>query len=202
MPFPSAASSPRSPVSQDVGKPAGASMYNLMRLNHRHEQIINWMIVNPHRNLGECAKHFNYTPGWLSQVVHSDIFQARYRQRAAEVGSVAVHTIANKLNGVAALALEKAEERLRAGIASERFLGETMASTLKMLGYGAPSPLQPLTSNEVHNHVHLHAEDIREARDLAAAAFDGASAKKVSNTGNDTLQLAAPRAGDESPSSE
>lgn len=156
-------------------------MAEVAKLNHRHEQIVNWLICNPHKSQGDCAKHFNYTQPWLSQVIHSDVFQARYQQRCKEVGVVAIHSIATKLNTVAALTLDKVRERLEAGVASERFLGDAMTNTLKMLGYGSPERAVPGDQPAQHNHLHVHADDIQRAREIAASAFKGSTPQKLTN---------------------
>lgn len=167
-------------------------MYQIGRLNHRHEQIVNWLVCNPDKRLAECAAHFNFTQAWLSQVIHSDVFQARYQERCREVGVVAMHSIANKLNTVAALTLEAAENRLRAGNVTEKFIGETMSTTLKMLGYGATEEVAK--GGDTHNHLHVHADDLQSARQLAENAFAGQSQKKVSNNDRGQQQLPAPSA--------
>ena len=50
-------------------------MAEIARLNTTHEMLMNWLVCNPEKSLRECADHFGYTQSWLSQIIHSDIFQ-------------------------------------------------------------------------------------------------------------------------------
>lgn len=151
-------------------------MHQLADLNHRHEQIINWLIVNPDRPLGECAKEFGFSQPWLSQIIHSDMFQARYRERCEEVGQLAVHTIHNRLAGVTALALEKVQEKLVAA-PSEKFLGETLRTTLSALGYASGPPAG--SNGHTVVNVQVNAQALVEARERAALAKTGVTEVKA-----------------------
>lgn len=146
-------------------------------LNHRHEQIINWLISNPDKNQGDCARFFNYSEAWLSQVINSDMFQMQYRRRCEEVGTLAVHTIHAKLSGAAAIALDKVVERIESGAASERLLSDTMRTTLQGLGFTAP--IQGTPAPQRHLHVHVDAADLMAARERAAVAKQGTAATKA-----------------------
>lgn len=147
-------------------------MPTVQKLNHRHEQIINWLIMNPDRSLGDCAAFFGYTQPWLSTLIHTDMFQAAYRERCKEAGTVAVHTIINELGGLTSLAIEKSRERLEKGNASERFLGDTLNNCLKGLGYGAPLN-QPQNTNGAQLHLHVDASQLLAARERVAVAMAG-----------------------------
>lgn len=136
-------------------------------LNYRHEQIVNWLVCNPHRTLGECAAEFNYTQPWLSQLIHSDSFQAVYRTRCEEMKVPMLHSIGNKLSALAAAGLDEQLRRVETGVASEDFVVEATTNALKALGYlgnaaaGPPAP-------QVHEHIHVNASDLAQARERAA----------------------------------
>jgi hypothetical protein len=148
----------------------------ISRINHRHEAIILWLLTYPDRTLGDCAAYFGYTQPWLSRIIHTDMFQAAYRAKAEELGTATIHTIKDKLTNLAAITLEKATERIESGVASERFLGETMRGTLSALGYGsAPAQVDARSQNL---HVHLDAETIIAARERAAQARSGSTPLK------------------------
>ncbi len=106
----------------------------LQRINHRHEQIINWLIANPDRPLGDCAREFEYTQVWLSQVIHSDAFQALYTERARELHGMVVHTLKDRLVGLAVAAMDRSQELLETHTGSERFVGEITKTALGALG--------------------------------------------------------------------
>ncbi len=109
-------------------------MVEIARINHRHEQIINWLIANPDKPLGACAAEFGYTQAWLSQVIHSDAFQAVYRSRATELGELVTHTLKDRITAVALLAMDRSEKLLELGIGSERFVADIAKTTLGALG--------------------------------------------------------------------
>lgn len=142
-------------------------MAEIQRLNHRHEAIVNWLVANPHRSLTECAECLGYTLPWLSQVVHSDMFQAKYQERCREVGEIAVHTVKNRLTAVALLALQKTQERLESGASSERFILDATKNSLASLGYTQ----ETITPQQIHQHLHVDASVLEAARSRAAARF-------------------------------
>jgi hypothetical protein len=153
------------------------SCANLAQLNHRHEQIINWLVANPDRSLSDCAKEFNYTLPWISQIVHSDWFQVVYRKRCEELGSAVVHTVKDKLTSVAVAALERTHELLETKAGSERFVQDTTKNVLAALGY-APKAVVAAASQDQHLHVHVEgslADRILAARERAAREAQGRS---------------------------
>ena len=99
-----------------------------------------WLVLNPTRTQGDCARELAYTEPWLSTIINSDMFQAEYKSRCKEAGTIATHTIQSKLGGIAAKVLERIEEKLdEEGLnaPTERFLGDTANMALDKLGYGS-----------------------------------------------------------------
>lgn len=144
----------------------------IQSVRYNHEQMINWLIVNPDRPLSECAAFFNVTQPWLSTIIHSDMFQAAYRERCKEAGAVAVHTINSRLRGLAAVVLDRLQEKVSDPHATGEFILETSESVLKNLGYGT----QHLTNgngngNGTNLHIHVDAQTLQAARTRAAARF-------------------------------
>lgn len=139
-------------------------MPEIKRVSYRHDGIINWLIANPHRTLGECAFEHGYTQAWLSCIVHSDMFQALYQERAQALGVEVVHSVKNLMTRVAVHALERTEEMLYAE-PSERFVGDTRDNMLQMLGF---VKARPETAQHQHMHVHVPGELLEEARERAA----------------------------------
>lgn len=149
----------------------------IARVSHKHDAIILWLLTYPDRKLSDCAEYFGYTQAWLSTIIHSDMFQMAYREKANELGTATVHTLRDKLTNLAVLTVDKITERVEAGIASERLLGETMRNTLSSLGYGSSAPTVDARSQQVH--FHLDAEKIIEARERAATARAGTTPSKI-----------------------
>ncbi len=153
---------------------AGDKRKRFLRINHRHEQIINWMICNPDRPLSECAREFNYSLAWIYTLTHTDTFQAAYRKRCKEVGVHAVHTISNRLTGVTAKALDRLEEKIDAGEMTERGLIEFTKAALAGAGYLRPGA----RGSQAHLHLYVEPEAILAAREQAMKVVSGTTALK------------------------
>lgn len=143
------------------------SNMDLKKLNHRHDQIAEWLVINGDKTLTQCARHFKYSISWMSQVVNSDMFQALYVGLCRERQVAAVHSISSKMNSVAGMALDKIVENL----ANETMLPgqylETASSMLDRLGYGAKNAPPAGGTNNTQNNYFLSREDITGARDRA-----------------------------------
>jgi hypothetical protein len=98
--------SPGSPDPSDRTTP-GPSNHS-----HRHEAILQWLIANPERKLGECAKEFQLTQAWLSCIIHSDTFQEQLKKRQDECFSTAVISLRERISGVAAVAMDRLGEKV------------------------------------------------------------------------------------------
>jgi hypothetical protein len=161
--------------------------YQVQKLSHRHEQVVNWLVTNPDRTLRDCAEFFGFTPTWISQLVGSDMFQAAYQRRCEEVGQLATHTLVGRLGGLANLAIEKAADRLSDEEAppTERFIGETLRTTLGALGYTANgNGGNGSGGNGVALHLHLTSKELDEARERAARLNEGRTPAKVPDGGS------------------
>jgi hypothetical protein len=153
-------------------------MHQLQDLSHRHQAIIDWLILNPDKGLGDCAAHFNYTKVWLSNIVHSDMFQAAYQEQCKARHALAVHTLVNEMGGLTALAIDKTREKLEGGQASERFLGDTLRTSLAALGYGAGNGNGNGNGHSTIN-VQVNAPTIIAAREKAARLLEGTTEAKL-----------------------
>ncbi len=145
-------------------------MPEIKKISYRHEGVLNWLVANPHKSQGDCARALGYTESWLSTLIHSDMFQARLQAKCEEVGVECVHTIKNKLIGIAAMSLERTRERLeRLGERepSERFLLDTTKTVLAAIGY-VPSNGGVKEQKHLHIHVPVSGEQIEAAREEAA----------------------------------
>jgi len=140
----------------------------IQTVNYRHEAIINWMLTNPHRPLKDCAEELGYTQAWLSTIIHSDMFQEAYQVRCRDAGLTAIHTMRNRVTGVAALALGKLEDRLeREGKnePSENFLVNTTKTLLAAAGFSAGDGN---ASQHLHLHIPVDPAVLSQARERAA----------------------------------
>lgn len=144
-------------------------MAELARISSRHEQIMNWLLVNPHLSLRACADHFNLSQSWLSQVIHSDLFQAALRQRQQDVAVRVADSIPQKLRRVADVALEKLTEKMEETEDPE-FLLDATDKILHRMGYAPASARNPAGSpagmggSVQQNNFFISAEDLHSAR--------------------------------------
>lgn len=116
-----------------------------------HDAIALWLVANPHGKLKDCAEHFGYTQPWLSIIIHSDAFQARYHELLGEADAAVINDIPAKIRGVASRALDGLAEAVDIAVASEQhllhrgFLLETSDKLLRDLGYGPQKPAVQIT---------------------------------------------------------
>lgn len=148
----------------------------ISRISHTHDQIINWLIVNPEKSLRECADTFGYTQPWLSQLIHSDIFQAELKKRQVDVASRIAASIPEKLHAVTDIALTKLADKV-AESEDPEFILDAADRALHRMGFApastrnpAGSPAQGTPALNQTNVFLLGHNDLAEARKIMAAA--------------------------------
>ncbi len=107
-----------------------------------HEQVVDWMLQNPHLTQGQCALFFKKTETWLSLVINSDLFREYKARRFADHHENVSHSVIERVSGLAGLSIEVLEERINAE-RDDIPLGIVLDSAslmLKSMGYG-PSPV-------------------------------------------------------------
>jgi len=139
--------------------------FQLSKLSHRHDAIMNFMLLYPKKTLKECAEYFGLTQAYLSVVIHSDIFQARLRERQDAVFNGTVLHLRDKLEALAHLTVDKLMEKVSDSNDPE-FIRDTAAQTLAQIGYGPKgNPAQPAQSN-VQINIGVDSNTLAEARKL------------------------------------
>jgi hypothetical protein len=140
----------------------------LKHLSHRHIALLHWCIANPHRQLREAAVELNFGRQYVSIVVHSDIWQAAYKELCAEQGKEAVFVgaqITDKLHNLAHRALDEVDRRLEENELESRELLTAAKLSLTALGYINPKGYS--TDMHVHSHLQVDVNIINEARERA-----------------------------------
>jgi hypothetical protein len=130
---------------------------SIANLSHRHLAVARWLLENPDRSLGDCSRELGYTQPWLSQLIHSDAFQAHIRSLQGTADSLVLADIPSKLRGVASRALDGLAEQLEVSIEmsahqpliERAFIKETAELALKTLGYSAKSVGAPAQQNNI-----------------------------------------------------
>lgn len=136
------------------------------RISPTHEAILNWLIANPGKLLRHCAAEFDVTQSWLSCIIHSDIFQAKLKQRQNEVFVRVADTMTGKLTALADVALEKMTQKVEES-EDPKFIRESFDSVMAKLGYapgrGAGSTLMQ------QNNFFVNKDDLAKARGFIEA---------------------------------
>lgn len=141
----------------------------IQRVAYTHEALINWMVENPERPLGDAAAYFGYTQGWLSCIIHSDVFQAKLARRQEAVFAQIAQDIPSRLRGAADLALNGLTEKLEGGGQDAKFLLDATDKLLHRMGYAPASARNPLgTPQVVQNNTQINNYTVNST-DLAAA---------------------------------
>lgn len=150
-------------------------MAAIARISHTHEQIINWLVMNPEKSLRECADSFGYTQPWLSQLIHSDIFQAALKQRQLQVAARVAASIPEKLQAITDIALEKLGDQISKSEDPDYIL-DVADRALHRMGYAPASARNPAGSPSqlgVQNQTNvfmLSPDDLAQARNLMRLA--------------------------------
>lgn len=108
-----------------------------------YESIIDAMILGPEKTKAEIAKELGVSVHYLYQITSSDVFQARYAERRAELNTHIAEEITNRLGGLALRGLDIIKERMDNQEASKLPLEEVQSATdmaLRSLGYGVKQP--------------------------------------------------------------
>jgi len=153
----------------------------IQKLNFSHEAIIRWMLENPNATQNECAAHFGYSASWLSIIVHSDAFQAKWRELSGKADALVLNDIPAKMRGVASLAIEALGDQVEIAmenpnVLNRSFLLETSETLLSKLGYGA----KPAVGTQVNLPPGANAE----IRVVSSEALERARAKLAESRAN------------------
>lgn len=143
----------------------------ILSLSHVHESIMNWMIANPEKPLKMCAAHFGYTRAWLSTIIHSDLFQARLREKQEAVFSGIKEDLQTKLGALADVGVEKLSEKLEDSD-DPKFIMEATKLALEKLGFGNKTNAgAPGTQNaqQINNVFVASQADLEAARERMRA---------------------------------
>lgn len=109
----------------------------LHRVSYTHDAMCDLIIANPAISKGDLARHFGYTPVWVSRVINSDAFQMRLSVRKADLSDPSlVLTIEEKLKVLVSESLDVLIEKLATTKATD-VATKGLEIGVKALGYGA-----------------------------------------------------------------
>ena len=149
---------------------ASDSEGKLVALSHRHEMLLNWLVLNPDKTLRECADHFGWTQSWLSSIIHSDIFQSALRQKQQDIAVRVAGSIPEKLRAAADIGVEKLAAHLEKSEDPE-FILDATDKILHRMGYAPQSARNPAGSPvNQQNNFFIGAGDLLAAQELMASS--------------------------------
>lgn len=135
-----------------------------------YDAIIDWRLANPGRPEYECAHAFGVSANYLSLIVNSDMFKARWEQRRRDHSEQLGASVQQKLLGTLDASLDLIQEHLRSKRTAIPFqqLTDFSNKTLERLGYGAPKGPGVVINNtqSAAPAVVVSAVDLAEARAL------------------------------------
>ena len=142
-------------------------MGEIVKLSTTHEMLMNWLVLNPEKSLRECADHFGYTQSWVSQIIHSDIFQHALAEKHEKIATRVAESIPAKLARAADIAIEKLTEHLEKTEDPE-FILSASDKILHRMGFAPQSARAPAGSPGA-GHLNQQNNFFIQAGDLAAA---------------------------------
>ena len=170
-------------------------MAEIKSLSIAHQAIMDYLMAHPNERLQDVARHFDYTPQWLSQIIHSDAFQTMLRERQDGVFHHTVLPLREKMMATAHIAIDKLNELLPT-VADARTARDITEGMLDRLGFGAkPIGGNNLTINQQNTTLIMpsaNEQEIAEARALLTQKRGPALGVTLNGHG---VPLALPREG-------
>lgn len=109
----------------------------IARVKYSHDAMIDLIIANPTITQNDLAKHFGYTPAWVSRIYNSDAFLARLAVRKADLIDPSIlMSVEEKFRTLVNRSLDIFQEKLEATKSADLAVKGIELAT-KALGYGA-----------------------------------------------------------------
>ena len=157
-----------------------------------HEELLEFLLVNPRASLQEIALYFNASISWISIVRNSDAFKELYAQRRDQHFDRVSITVADRVTALADVTIDaltvKMEKHIQADTATIEQLKEVGDMALKALGFGAKqnSHININTSATTQN-VFVDKATLERARDVRRAIQREEILGLPSNTSNTSV---------------
>ena len=127
----------------------GVQRGGVAKTSYTHEALADLILGNPAISQNELAAHFGYTPGWISQIIASDAFQAFLAERKDEIVDPLLRgAIEESMKGLVLQSMERLRDKLAAN-PSDQLVLEVFKNSSRALGYGARVEV---TGNINHTH--------------------------------------------------
>lgn len=138
----------------------------------RHEAIIDTIVANPTISVTALAATFGVTVGWMSVIMHSEVFRDALAKKNEEVFNQVVVPTRARMTAVADQAYEKLAGKIPF-IEDPKVLLEIADRTANKLGHGpkrGPDPLAPSGNTTINNtYIAVGKDALTEAREKLQA---------------------------------
>lgn len=149
-----------------MGKPHSPNVIR-QRFKFWYDAIIDWMLLNPDKDLKDCAVALKRNYNTLNDIARSDIFKARLATRRHEYNQHLSAKIGEATQNVALAALNEIANRITTNAAAipTVVLKDVMDTALERMGYGV-KPIGPAVTvvNNDNRTVGVSADVLREAK--------------------------------------
>jgi len=116
-----------------------------------HEELLEFLLVNPRASLTEISLYFNATPSWISIVKNSDAFRELWAKRRGEHFNRVSINVSDRITALAEVTVDALTVKMENAIASDTAtidqLKEVGDMALKALGFG----VKGLANVNIHN---------------------------------------------------
>lgn len=107
------------------------------KTSYSHDALIDTILANPAISQNELAATLGYTPGWVSQVIGSDAFQAALALRKDQIVDPLLRgAVEESFKGLVLQSMHRLREKLDAN-PSDTLVLEVFKNSARALGYGS-----------------------------------------------------------------
>lgn len=137
-------------------------------LSPRYDEIINFVVTNPHFTQKQIAEHFGVSQNWIGLILNTDAAKIRMKEKQDLLFINAAAPLREKLHSLAHQALDKMADRLDE-INDPELIREIMESALDRMGFIPAKPGAPAQSplGLQQNNIYISSpEDLAKARSI------------------------------------
>ena len=120
------------------------TMGKLTKVSYTHEALIDTIVAHPDISQARLALMFGYTPGWISNLLASDLIQARIAERRKEmVDPVVAQTVEERVRGLMLRSMAVLQEKLDSPAVDDKTALRVYELSSKNLGIGGNAAAAP-----------------------------------------------------------
>lgn len=130
----------------------------IAKISYSHEAMIDLIIANPGISQNELARHFGYTPSWISQIISSDTFQSALAKRREQlVDPLIAAEVELQFKSLVSRSLDILHQKLNKPAAEipDNLALRALEIGSRAAGYGVKDPTQASPSTPAEVHIHL-----------------------------------------------